>query len=61
MLPLMREISMDINELMELLANSYNILAERAADMAYARRRLYDAYLMEGFTPEEALELCKIL
>ena len=50
-----------LNEMIEMLADSYTTLAERASDMAYARRRLYEAYILEGFTPQEALELCKIL
>jgi len=50
-----------VQYMIEMLANNYCILAERAADIAYARRRLYEAYIMEGFSPLEALELCKIL
>lgn len=29
-----------------------------AADIAHSRRTLYLAYIDEGFTPEQALELC---
>jgi hypothetical protein len=50
-----------LKQAVELLADSFCQLAERASDIAYARRELYEAYLLEGFTPEQALELCKIL
>lgn len=49
------------DEIVKLLTESYLRAAERASDIAYARRSLYEAYLSEGFTPEEALELCKII
>jgi hypothetical protein len=44
-----------------MIAESYMRLAVHAADIAYSRRTLYEAYLSEGFTPEESLDLCKIL
>lgn len=34
---------------------------ENAPEIAHARRVFYDAYVAEGFKPEEALELCKNL
>jgi hypothetical protein len=34
-------------------------LVSNAANIAYAKKCLYDAYVMEGFTPEQALELTK--
>lgn len=34
-------------------------MAKNAAHIAHARRALYEAYLSEGFTEEQALELCK--
>jgi hypothetical protein len=49
------------DEIVKLLTESYLRAAERASDIAYARRSLYEAYLAEGFTPAEALELCKII
>jgi hypothetical protein len=49
------------DEVVRLLAESYMLVSQRASDIAYARRTMYEAYLLEGFTPEEALDLCKIL
>lgn len=48
-------------EIVKLMAESYMRMAQHASDIAYSRRSLYEAYLDEGFTPEESLELCKIL
>lgn len=36
-----------------------SVLAENAAHIARAKRALYDAYLSEGFTEQQALELAK--
>ena len=49
------------DEIVKLLAESYMRMATHAADIAYARRTLYEAYIDEGFSPQEALELCKII
>ena len=49
------------DDIVKLLTESYMRMAEHASDIAYARRSLYEAYLLERFTPEEALELCKII
>jgi hypothetical protein len=57
----MKEKEPSADEIVKLLAESYMRMAKHAADIAYSRRSLYNAYLYEGFTPEEALELCKIL
>lgn len=35
--------------------------AKHAADIAHARRVLYEAYLAEGFSEVQALDLCKVL
>ena len=48
-------------EAMRLLAESFGQAAAHASDLAYARRTLYLAYVSEGFSPMEALELCKYI
>lgn len=48
-------------EIVKLLSESYMRMAQHASDIAYSRRTLYEAYVDEGFTAEESLELCKIL
>lgn len=50
-----------IEQAVAIIAESYMNMAEYAADIAYSRRTLYVAYLSEGFTPEESLELCRSL
>jgi hypothetical protein len=57
----MREKQPSADEIVKLLTESYMRAAERASDIAYARRSLYNSYISEGFTAEEALELCKII
>lgn len=49
------------DDIVKLLTESYLRMAEKASDIAYARRSLYEAYVFEGFSPQEALELCKII
>lgn len=46
---------------MESIALLINNLSRHAADIAHARRTLFNAYLAEGFTEPQALELCKSL
>lgn len=51
-------------EVIEIFRNAalvWNAIAEQSATIAHARRVLYEAYLSEGFTEAQALELCKIL
>jgi hypothetical protein len=36
-------------------------ISNNAADIAHARRALYEAYLSEGFDPDQALTLCQKL
>ena len=57
----MKEKQPSADEIVKLLAESYMRMAQHASDIAYARRSLYEAYIAEGFTPQESLELCKIL
>lgn len=49
----------EIQQTVETLATTWLQLAQKANDIAFARRRLYEAYILEGFTPQECLELCK--
>lgn len=57
----MEESPICAEEAINMLVESFTYLAEHACDLAYARKTLYDAYLLEGFSPLEALELCKML
>lgn len=57
----MNENQVSAEQAINMIAQSYMLMAERAQDIAYARRTLYEAYTDEGFSPAEALELCKIL
>ncbi len=41
------------------LALVMSAVAENAAHTARAKRALYQAYVAEGFTEQQALELCK--
>lgn len=52
---------MSIEEAVRNLVESWTRIAEHSADIAYARRSLYEAYISEGFHPAEALELCKVM
>lgn len=54
-----RQISAE--QAIKLLAESYAQMAKYSSDIAYARMSLYKSYISEGFSPEQALELCKIL
>ena len=35
------------------------LMGDYIVDIAQYRRKAYQAYITEGFTPEQALELCK--
>lgn len=35
--------------------------AEHSAEVAHARRHMFEAYCAEGFTEGQALELCKVI
>lgn len=41
------------------IMDMYRLVAEHASDVAFAKKSLYNAYISEGFSPEQALELCK--
>lgn len=45
---------------LEQLKRNLPFLLEHAAIMAGIRRAAFLAYVAEGFTPEQALELCKV-
>lgn len=50
-----------LQEAMEGYAVLLNTIGKHAADIAHARRVLFDAYRAEGFNEVQALELCKSL
>lgn len=54
-IPMMPSISEQIRNLSEIWQN----LATHAADIAHARRTLFQAYVAEGFNEAQALELVK--
>lgn len=37
------------------------VLSEAAPEIAQMRKRMFDEYLKVGFTPDQALQLCKTL
>lgn len=49
----------DPKEQAKALADLFNAMAENAAHIANAKRRLFEAYVSEGFTESQALELVK--
>lgn len=57
----MNENEISAEQAVKMITESFMHMAKHAADIAYARRSLYEAYISEGFNSMEALELCKIL
>lgn len=51
----------DIAAALGQLAVVYGNIAAHAATIAHTRRTLFLAYVAEGFSEVEALELCKVL
>lgn len=51
----------NIAEEVKVLAETWGYVATHAADIAFAKRSLYQAYILEGFNQYEALELCKTI
>lgn len=51
----------ELRAAMEQLRRSLPIMAEMAVEVAKIRRVMFDAYVAEGFTEEQSLELCKTL
>ena len=48
-------------EAVQLMVEAWMMVAQEASNLAHAKRTLYEAYLSEGFTEVQALELCKSL
>jgi hypothetical protein len=57
----MSEKELSAEQAVKILVESYMRVVTHAADIAYARRTIYQAYIAAGFTPIEALELCKLM
>lgn len=50
------------NEIATIVSNMVSLwqeIARNAAEIAHSRRTLYNAYILEGFTEAQALELVK--
>lgn len=46
---------------LEQAARVWRLIADKADDIAVARRALFTAYCRQGFTEAQTLELCKAL
>ncbi|MFM9829739.1 MAG: hypothetical protein ACKVOB_13520 [Sphingomonas sp.] len=51
----------EISESLSHIGMLVSAVAKHAADIAHARRALYDAHIAEGFTEEQAFEYAKIV
>jgi|TARA_R100000093_G_scaffold22703_1_gene12968 hypothetical protein len=49
----------DVGEAGREMANAWMEIAKQATHIAHARRTIYDAYISEGFTPDQAIQLIK--
>jgi hypothetical protein len=49
----------DVGALMANMVNMWQVLAQHSADIAASKRTLFLAYVGEGFTESQALELVK--
>lgn len=50
---------LDIKEAQQSLVNLVLLLGENASHIAHAKKAMFDAYVNEGFTEQQALELVK--
>lgn len=49
----------DMGQMASAMVEAWQLIAKHSADIAHARRTLFDAYVAEGFTEAQALELIK--
>jgi hypothetical protein len=50
-----------VEEAVRQAVETWERLSQHASDIAYARRCFYEAYIAEGFSPSQALDLCKTI
>lgn len=50
-----------IDELVKQMTESWAAVSKEASNISFYRRVMYNAYLLEGFAPEEALQLIKTI
>jgi hypothetical protein len=46
-------------QVLQKATEALELMVQYATTIAHVKRSFYDAYISEGFTKEEALELCK--